>query len=234
MERISLVSILLFGVVVFSVAFLFWRYVWFFRNPPRIVPAGTNIVSPADGTVVYVQDVEPGKPVIVVKQGMSATIRDIAREDIRSSKVLIGVFMSPLDVHYNRAPLGGVVESIRNYPCDKENLHMGIMHFRSLFGLKPYYTNSRHILENERTVTRIRGNHDAGEIGCYVVQIAAKNVNCIESYVPEGGQITKGEIFGMIKIGSQVDTILPNIPGMQIKVRPGDKVRAGESILVEW
>ena len=108
MERISLVSILLFGVVVFSVAFLFWRYVWFFfRNPPRIVPAGTNIVSPADGTVVYVQDVEPGKPVIVVKQGISATIRDIAREDIRSSKVLIGVFMSPLDVHYNRAPLGG-------------------------------------------------------------------------------------------------------------------------------
>jgi phosphatidylserine decarboxylase len=234
MERISLVWILLFGVVVFSAAFLFWRYIWFFRNPPRTVPAGANIVSPADGTVVYVQDVEPEKPVIVVKQGMAATIRDIAREDVHSPKVLIGVFMSPLDVHYNRAPLGGKVESIRNYPCNKENLHMGMMHFRSLFGLEPYYTNSRHILENERTVTRIRGSHNGGEIGCYVVQIAARNVNCIESYVPEGSQITKGEIFGMIKIGSQVDTILPNIPGMRIKVRPGDKVRAGESILVEW
>ena len=61
-----------------------------------------------------------------------------------------------------------------------------------------------------------------------------KNVNCIESYVPEGSQIGKGEIFGMIKIGSQVDTILPKRPGMRIKVRPGNKVRAGESILVEW
>jgi len=234
MERISLVPTLLVAAAVLVAAFLFWRYVWFFRNPPRVVPAGNNLVSPADGTVVYVKDVGPEQEVIVIKQGMAATIKDIAREDIDSPKVLIGVFMSPLDVHYNRAPLTGKVESIRNYPCNKENLHMGMMHLRTLLRLEPYYKDSRHILENERTVTRIQGKHNGDEIGCYVVQIAAKNVNCIESYVPEGSQIGKGEIFGMIKIGSQVDTILPKRPGMRIKVRPGNKVRAGESILVEW
>ncbi len=234
MEKISLVASLLVTSVVLISAFLFWRYVWFFRNPPRSIPAGANVVSPADGTVVYVQDVEPGKPVIVVKQRMAATIKDIAREDMHSPKVLIGVFMSPLDVHYNRAPLEGRIESIRNYPCFKENAHMGMMHLRTLLGLKPYYRNSRHIVENERTVTQIRGKHNGDEFGCYVVQIAAKNVNCIESYFPEGSHVTKGDVFGMIKIGSQVDTILPELPGMRIKVKPGDKVRAGESIFVEW
>jgi len=234
MEKISLVPIMLVTVVGLLAAFLFWRYIWFFRNPHRSVPAGNNIVSPADGTVVYVQEVEPGKPVIVVKQGTSATIKDIAREDMDSPKLLIGVFMSPLDVHYNRAPLTGKIESVRNYPCNRENLHMGVMHFRTLLGLEPYYKDSRHILENERTVTRIRGEHNGEEFGCYVVQIAAKNVNCIESFFPEGSQVAKGEIFGMIKIGSQVDTILPRISGMRIKVKPGDKVRAGESVLVEW
>ncbi len=111
---------------------------------------------------------------------------------------------------------------------------MGIMHLRTLLRLEPYYKNSRHILENERTVTQIIGEHNRAEFGCYVVQIAARNVNCIETYFPEGGHVKKGDVFGMIKIGSQVDTILPKLPDMRIKVKPGDKVRAGESILVEW
>ena len=43
----------------FFAAYLFWRYVWFFRNPRRAPPADAGIVSPADGTVVYVRSVEP-------------------------------------------------------------------------------------------------------------------------------------------------------------------------------
>ena len=39
--------------------FGFWRYIWFFRNPSRQAPAGDGLVSPADGTVVYVKEVEP-------------------------------------------------------------------------------------------------------------------------------------------------------------------------------
>lgn len=214
-------------------AFFFWRYYWFFRNPPRTVPLGDNIVSPADGTVVYVKTVEPEDEVIVIKKGIAAKIKDIVRQDMDSPKVLIGIFMSPFDVHYNRAPISGTVEQIVHHPPKISNLHMGPMHFRTLCNKPPFYENSLHILENERTVTRIKGEFKGAEVSCYVVQIAGKNVNGIDSYVPEGGGVTKGEVFGMIRIGSQVDLVVPQLPDMITKVRPGDRVRAGESILMD-
>lgn len=63
--------------------FLYWRYIWFFRNPPRIIPPeGSGILSPADGTVVYVKEVSPNEEVLTIKQGVKATLHDIAREDI--------------------------------------------------------------------------------------------------------------------------------------------------------
>jgi len=57
-------------------AFLFWRYVWFFRDPPRSAPALPGMVSPADGTVVYVRQ---GEPVVSIKQDVAATIEDLVR-----------------------------------------------------------------------------------------------------------------------------------------------------------
>ena len=60
------------GIAAFAIllagAFLFWRYVWFFRDPPRTPPAEAGLVSPADGTVVYVRRVEPGEDVVAIKQ----------------------------------------------------------------------------------------------------------------------------------------------------------------------
>ena len=88
-------------------AYLFWRYVWFFRNPDRVAPAGENIVSPADGTVVYVKGVAPEQDVITIKQGVQARVADIVREDLALPKILVGIFMSPFSVHYNRVPLAG-------------------------------------------------------------------------------------------------------------------------------
>ncbi len=92
---------------------------------------------------------------------------------------------------------------------------------------------SRHIVENERTVTRIVGQFQGRELTCYVVQIAGGSVSGIDSYTSEGHLLAKGEIFGMIRIGSQVDIVLPHLPEMQVRVHPGQKVWAGESILVE-
>lgn len=226
---IALLAFLLFGVS----AYLMWRWVWFFRNPPRTVPPGENIVSPADGTVVYVKTVEPEEEVIVIKQGMAAQIKDIVRQDMDSRKVLIGIFMSPFNVHYNRAPLAGKVEQITHYPAKTANRHMGPMHFRTLFNRPPFYQDSVHILENERTVTRMEGPFKGAAISCYVVQIAGKSVSGIDSYIPEGHEVGKGQIFGMIRIGSQVDLVVPEVPDMRTRVRPGDKVRAGESVLVD-
>ena len=232
METTSLIVILVL-VLLAVTGYLYWRYFWFFRNPPRTIPSGDNIVSPADGTVVYLKTVEPEEEVIVIKQGVAAKIRDIVRQDMDSRKILIGIFMSPFDVHYNRSPVSGTVEQITHYPAKTSNLHMGPMHFRILFNQPPFYRNSLHILENERTVTRIKGKFKGDEISCYVVQIAGKSVNGIDSYIPKGDEVGKGEPFGMIRIGSQVDLIVPQMPKMRTRVKPGDRVRAGESVLVD-
>ncbi len=226
MTLVVLVAALLGG------AFLYWRYVWFWRNPPRKIPAGDNVVSPADGTVVYVKHVRPQDKVIAIKQGVAVSVNDITRQDLQVPKLLIGVFMSPFDVHYNRMPLTGEIQAIRHYPAEGGNLHMGQMHWRSLCRRQPIYQNSLHICRNERTVTAFRSTWAQQPVNGYIVQIGGRSVHGIDSYVQPGQVVAKGEIFGMIRIGSQVDLVLTWLPEMQIQVKPGDKVYAGETVLI--
>ncbi len=217
---------------VLAAAYFYWRYVWFFRNPSRTAPREEGLVSAADGTVVYVKRVRPGKPVITIKQGLQAALNDIVREDLDKEKILIGVFMSPFDVHYNRAPLSGCVMDVKHHPPKTTNRHMGAMHLRTLMRRRPLYRGSMHLIENERTVTRIDGEYSGESLPCYIVQIAGGSVRGIDSYIPPGGRVARGEIFGMIRIGSQVDLVLPWKAGMEVLVKPGDRVRAGETLLV--
>ncbi len=216
-----------------GVGFLFWRFWWFFRNPDRKAPPGEGLLSPADGRVVYARHVKENEPVISIKKGHEATITDILKHDDAVPKVIIGVFMSPFDVHYNRAPLSGEIEAVTHYPARRGNLHMGSMHWRALFKSFPLYRNSLHIIENERTVTRINGTFRDTPLTAYVVQIAGKSVRGIDVFTEPGEKVTRGEVFGMIRIGSQVDLVVPWKPGMEIKVVPGQRVRAGETVLIE-
>jgi phosphatidylserine decarboxylase len=182
--------------------------------------------------VVYVKEVDPQEPVISIKQGVRASINDIVQSDLETPRLLLGVFMSPFNIHYNRSPLTGAVEFVRHHPPHPFNRHMGPMHWRTILKRRPIYQNSLHILENERTVTKFRGSFRGDEVSAYVVQIAGKSVHGIESYVEPGSEVAKGDIFGMIRIGSQVDLVVTHLPGMKVKVRPGDKVRAGETIFI--
>ena len=222
------ISLILALVALCSLLFLYWRYIWFFRNPPRSIPTeGSGILSPADGTVVYV------KEVLTIKQGVKATLNDIVREDVSRPKILIGIFMSPFNVHFNRAPVSGPVRFIHHYPARRENACMAAMHLRTALRWLPLYRNSIHIIHNERTVTKIDGQYRGKPLACYVIQIAAKSVSGIDTYVEEGERVRAGQIFGMIRIGSQVDLLVTPIEGMKIKVCPGSKVRTGETILIE-
>lgn len=58
MEIYSIGSVLAGVTIPALLVFLGWRYFWFFRNPDRTPPPGSAIVSPADGTVVYVKQLE--------------------------------------------------------------------------------------------------------------------------------------------------------------------------------
>lgn len=228
------ISLILALVAFCIVLFLYWRYVWFFRNPSRSIPAeGSGILSPADGTVVYVKEVSPNEEVLTIKQGVKATLNDIVREDISRPKILIGIFMSPFNVHFNRAPVSGPVQFIHHYPARRENAYMTNMHLRTVLRWLPLYRNSLHIIGNERTVTKIDGEYREKPLSCYVVQIAARSVAGIDSYVEQGERVRAGQIFGMIRIGSQVDLLVTPLEGMKVKVCPGTKVRAGETVLIE-
>lgn len=213
--------------------YLYWRYVWFWRKPPRTPPEQEGLLAAADGTVVYVKKLTEGDDVISVKQGLAARLVDITREEVGLPKLLIGVFMSPFDVHYNRAPLTGTVEFVRHHPGRGRNLHMGPMHWRVLARRHPYYQGSRHIVQNERTVTKFNGTLKGAPLSCYVVQIAAKTVAGIDSYVNVGEEVARGAIFGMIRIGSQVDIVVPWRDDFRLRVEPGDRVRAGETLLID-
>ncbi len=217
----------------FASLYLFWRHVWFFRNPERTIPAeGSGILSPADGTVVYVKQMKPRESVINIKRGMQATLNDITREDINHPKILIGIFMSPFNVHYNRIPVSGNIAFIHHYPALPRNLCMFSMHLRTLLKRVPFYKNSAHIVLNERTVTKIEGVYREKPLSCYVVQIAAKSVAGIDVFKSEGSRVKAGEVFGMIRIGSQVDLVVTPLEAMSIKVRPGQKVKAGQTVLI--
>ena len=215
-----------------TAAFLFWRHVWFFRDPPRHAPAQPGFVSPADGTVVYVKRALAREKVIVVKQGLAATVEDILREDIEGEKLIVGVFMSPFDVHYNRAPFDARIVAIRHHPARGGNASMTAMHWRSVLGIEPRYEGSTHIVANERTVTTFEGAYRGVPLRAYVVQIGALAVNGIESFMVPGASVARGEKFGMIRIGSQVDLVVPRRDGMQPAVTPGERVHAGETILI--
>jgi phosphatidylserine decarboxylase len=219
--------------ILLSVSYFFWRYVWFFRNPSREVPPGEHIVSPADGTVVYVEHVPADVPVISIKNKRTLSVADIAKEDLNGLRVLVGIFMSPFDVHYNRSPISGQVEFIRNHPAVLKNDHMGSMHWRSILRRHPIYEHSSHLIRNERTVTQISGTFKGEPLSCYVVQIAGGSVRGIESYVQPGHRVDQGQVFGMIRVGSQVDLVVPWKESMSVKVKPGDRVYAGESILIQ-
>ncbi len=193
----------------FALAVLLYR---FYRDPQRLPPDGAGlIVSPAEGEVVYVQEAPSGILPVSSKLGRAYPLEELTRTPLRCQEaIVIGISMSFLDVHVNRAPIGGKVVFQR--------------HFKGGFGSlkKPEM-----VLENERATTLIEG----GGLQVAVVQIASRLVRQISSFVREGESVTLGQRIGVIRFGSQVDLVLPMHPGLRVTVRPREHVRAGQSII---
>lgn len=121
----------------------------------------------------------------------------------------IGIFMSLFDVHVNRCPVSGTVEAIE--------YHHGKFVSANL---------DKASKDNEQNALIVRTN-DGRRIG--VVQIAGLIARRIVCYPVVGSVLERGKIFGMIKFGSRLDVYLPE--ESETKVVPGQKVRAGETIL---
>ena len=202
---------------------------WFPRDPVRTVPSGAAVVAPADGRVVYVAGVEAGVVPISIKKQRGIPLHDIVKGRDRPGRgVLIGIFMSPFDVHYQRSPIDGIVREVSYHPAPYNHV-MGSMFLRNLFRIQPMHTRSPHITENERNIIHIVGGDDEA----YVVQIADQQVNKIDCYVGPGDKVTIGQKIGMIRRGSQVDLFLSGrTPADFSSLEVGHKLHAGESSLL--
>lgn len=172
--------------------------VWFFRNPPRTIPAAPGlVVSPADGKVVVIEEIEHD-------------------EFLGGPAVLIGIFLSIFNVHINRAPVAGRVIGLRYKPG------------KYLNALRPESAR-----ENEQLAVRMQETEFP--FRRYIVrQITGAIARRIVCWLKPGDHVARGEQFGMIKLGSRTELVLPREAGLKLKVQLGDKVKAGTSILAEY
>ncbi|MEV0752988.1 phosphatidylserine decarboxylase [Streptosporangium sp. NPDC050280] len=154
---------------------------WFFRDPDR-TPGTGRILSPADGVV---QSIDPWP----------------------DGRTRVAIFMSPLDVHVNRAPLAGTVTSVEHVSG----------------GYLPAFNKDSDT--NERVVWHL--DTALGDIE--MVQIAGAVARRIVPYVAEGAKVAKAERIGLIRLGSRVDVYLPE--GVAPAVSVGEKTVAGVTSL---
>jgi phosphatidylserine decarboxylase len=125
------------------------------------------------------------------------------------SRARISIFMNVFNVHVNRSPVPGTVKAVR--------YRHGRFHRASL---------GKADRANERNVIHI---HDDEGQSWSMVQIAGLIARRIVCWVEVEDELECGQRVGLIKFGSRVDLYLPE--GYEVKVRPGDTVYAGQSIL---
>lgn len=191
-----IVSFVMFSVIAFIMQF--------FRDPNRKIPHNNGlIVAPADGKILK------GK----IDRVQTVHYEDPLMEYILSpggKGILISTFMSPFDVHVNRAPISGKIVKTQHYP-GKFKIAM------------------RNVLtENEKNLIVIDSEY--GKVG--VIQIAGFVARRIVQYVEVGDQVKTGDRLGMIRFGSRVDLIIP-YENTELMVTEGEKPTAGETIIAQ-
>jgi phosphatidylserine decarboxylase len=217
------------GLLLAGTAVTFWRYVYFFRDPNRTTPTGRNIVAPADGKIVYVREFNDGVVPIAIKGRKQIRLLELTRGPVTvRSGHIIGIYMTLWDVHVNRSPTDGLVEQV-SYHGTARNRSMAVFGVQALLSGRPSPAVMGHVLENERNTICIRGDTNV----C-VVQIADFYVNKVQCWVRAGQRIRKGERIGRIVMGSQVDVLIQDREGLQVLVRQGDVVKAGETVIASY
>jgi phosphatidylserine decarboxylase len=161
---------------------------YFFRDPGRQPPVEKDlVVSPADGLVTRVQTIDEGNP---------------------HSATLVSIFLSPLDVHINRAPIAGTITKI-DYTSGKFLMA----------------TDERASLVNEQNALTIEGE----KITVVCKQIAGILARRIVCWKRTGERVELGERFGMIKFSSRTDIVLPE--SVEVLVKKGNRVKGGTTII---
>ncbi|MCV7159143.1 phosphatidylserine decarboxylase [Mycolicibacterium brisbanense] len=168
----------------------------FFRHPPRVPPTRPGVVvAPADGLVCLIQDAVPP-----AELGLPET--PLPR---------VSIFLSVLDAHVQRAPIGGEVVAVQHRP--------GRFHSAELEAASE---------DNERNSVVIRTPEGVQVIAVQIAGLVARRIVC-DARV--GDKLAIGETYGLIRFGSRLDTYLP--AGSKLLVSRGQRALAGETVLAE-
>ncbi|MFD2516605.1 phosphatidylserine decarboxylase family protein [Salinimicrobium flavum] len=180
-------------VILIGTLILFFLIIQFFRNPKRdTVFNESHVVAPVDGKVVVIEEV-------------------YEKEYFKDQRLMISVFMSPINVHVTRHPISGVVKYSKYHPG------------KYLVAWHPKASE-----ENERTTVVVE-NEVAGEV--MYRQIAGALAKRIVNYAEVGAEVVQGSDSGFIKFGSRVDVYLP--VGTPLKVKLNQKVKGGLSVIAD-
>jgi len=183
-----LIKTLQIGLLVFFILIL-----QFFRNPKRHTQHNdTHVISPVDGKVVVIEEVE--EP-----------------EYFKDKRLQVSIFMSPINVHVTRYPVGGKVVFSKYHPG------------KYLVAWHPKSSE-----ENERTTVVVE-NQKIGKV--LYRQIAGALARRIVNYAKKDMNVVQGSDAGFIKFGSRVDLFLPL--DTKLKVKLDQKVKGGETIIAE-
>jgi phosphatidylserine decarboxylase len=178
-------------VILVGTVILFLLIIQFFRNPKRDTQHNdSHVIAPVDGKVVVIEEV-------------------FEKEYFKDKRLMVSVFMSPINVHVTRHPISGTVKYSKYHPG------------KYLVAWHPKASE-----ENERTTVVVE-NKVAGEI--LYRQIAGALAKRIVNYAEVGTEVVQGSDSGFIKFGSRVDVFLPL--GTPLEVKLNQKVKGGLSVI---
>ena len=223
-------------VLVFAALRLFLWKVWFYRDPvrrPSVRPG--DILAPADGMVVYIKPFKQGK-VVSEKLGEEIPISEIGKgdEEYSGDGWVMGIYMCPLDVHFNYAPVSGLVTRVIpthatvNLPMVDMWEYIRLTYLRRVIDLFAH----KYRLVNERNTVFLEG----GPEGCpkiVLVEIADKFVNKIRCFVKQGDLVAAGDKVSFIERGSQVDLVIYD-ESARFNVKPGDRVTGAMTVVATY
>lgn len=179
------------GAIVLALVVFLVLILQFFRNPKRNFQTNPDhVLSPVDGKVVVIEEV-------------------FEKEYYQDKRLQLSVFMSPLNVHVTRYPVGGPVVYSKYHPG------------KFLVAWHPKSSE-----ENERTSVVVRSEVFGDVLHRQVAGALAKR---IVNYAKEGETADQASDSGFIKFGSRVDIYLPL--DANIKVALNEKVTGGMTIL---
>lgn len=168
----------------------------FFRHPRRVPPTRPGaVVAPADGQICLIESAAPPPEL-----GLGDTPRP-----------RISIFLSVLDAHVQRIPIGGEV--------------VAAVHRPGLFGTADLPAAS---VDNERNSVVIRTPEGVQIIAVQIAGLIARRIVCD---VKAGDKVAIGDTYGLIRFGSRLDTYLPD--NARVLVSLGQRTVGGETVLAE-